>query len=200
VARTKPLLCGVAETPNAISRGVCVCVCVCVCRHYLAMTKGLSLPAAASGKFKEHFSPCSSRIPLTLSPANSKNNSASPPHTPPPQLPPPPHLRQSTAGSYRTARGFRDGEGWRGPAGKGRGTLKHYKGNCKRHKYINLRSSSKPQFLCELLSESFSRCCLQPVSKRKRTAISLAVSRQARNSPDTLFFFPSKKPLLQFLK
>lgn len=84
-----------------------------------------------------------------------------------------------------------------GPAGKGRGTLEHYKGNCKRHKYINLRSS-KPQFLCERLSESFSRCCLQPVSKRKRTAISLAVSRQARNSPDTRFFFLLKSPFCSF--
>lgn len=38
-------------------------------------------------------------------------------------------------------------------------------------------------------SDSFSRCCLLPVSNRKRMAISLAVSRQARNSPDTFFFF-----------
>lgn len=39
-------------------------------------------------------------------------------------------------------------------------------------------------------SDSFSRCCLLPVSNRKRMAISLAVSRQARNSPDTFFFSP----------
>lgn len=127
---TKPLLCRAAETPNEISW--------CVCRHYLAMTKGALSSCSSQWKIQGTFSPCSSRIPLTLSPANSKNNSASP--SPP--------LPDGVMGGVKDWPEAPKAGG--GRRGRGGGPLQHYKGNCKRHKYINLRRS-KPQFLCELL-------------------------------------------------
>lgn len=72
-------------------------------------------------------------------------------------------------------------------------THKTTKETVKRSKYINLRGR-KPQSFFVSCSDSFSRCCLLPVSNRKRMAISLAVSRQARNSPDTFFFFLPPSP------